>query len=55
MMCARKHTTAAELPIRNGIMFWICLTCERIATDGKCGPKHEIAAIPPPPVDPRLN
>jgi hypothetical protein len=47
--------TPAVPPVRSGIMFWFCLTCERIATDGKCRPNDEIAAIPPPPFDARLN
>jgi hypothetical protein len=36
-------------------MFWFCLTCERIANSGKCGQNHDVAAIPPPPFDARLN
>lgn len=44
----------AEPPAQSGVMFWFCLTCERIA-DGKCGPNHEVAAISRPPADPRLN
>jgi hypothetical protein len=31
-----------------------CLFCT-VTTDGKCGLNPEIAAIPPPPFDARLN
>jgi hypothetical protein len=46
--------TPAVPPVRNGVTFWFCLTCERIV-DEKCSRNHEVAAIPPPPVDPRSN
>jgi hypothetical protein len=55
MMSDTLPTSVTAPPIRNGVLFWVCMTCERVATDGKCGPNHEIAAIPPPPFDARLN
>jgi hypothetical protein len=44
-----------EPPVRRVIMFRFCLTCERIADATRCSQNHEVAVIPPPPVDPRMN
>jgi len=54
MMGEMRAPIPALAPVRAGIMFWFCLTCERVV-DGKCSRNHEVAAIPPPPVDPRMN
>jgi hypothetical protein len=43
-----------EWTVRDGVIFWLCLTCNRIAQD-TCGAQHEIAAIPAPPLDARMN
>lgn len=50
-----KYPTVLEWTVRDGVMFWFCLTCNVVADLGACGVGHELAAIPPPPMDSTVN
>jgi hypothetical protein len=50
-----KYPVFVERTARDGVMLWFCLTCNRVADLGACGVGHEVAAIPPPPMDSTVN
>jgi hypothetical protein len=50
-----KPTNIVERTVRDGVMFWFCLTCNKVAEFGFCRVGHEVVAIPPQPLDSTVN